>query len=85
MDISTQEVIDELCKNHGIEDEGYSLEEAKSICGVAEIIKHKGIPVKETMCVDWFDGDCGNKRCGSHIKGECEYDGIIFETVGGVG
>lgn len=85
MIISTAEVIGALCKNHGIEDEGYSVEEAKDLCGVAEIIKHKGIPVKEEVCVDWFDGDCGNKRCENHLHGECEYGGNIIVAVGGMG
>lgn len=85
MVIVTEEVITAMCKNHGIENEGYSLEEAKDLCGVAEIICHKGVPVTEAVCVDWFDGDCANKKCSSHLQGECEYGGIIIETVGGVG
>ena len=81
----TEEAIDEICKCHGIENEGYDLEEAKDACGVAEIIKANGIPVKETMCNDWFDGDCGNKNCPDHHDGECEYGGLILEGIGGVG
>lgn len=92
----TEEAITELCKCHGIENEGYSLEEAKDLCGVAEIIRAKGMPVKEVMCNDWHDGDCRCKNgwlpsdgpfCFSYnaLRQECEYGGLIIETVGGVG
>ncbi len=87
MIINMNEVINAICKNNGVENKGYSLKEAKEICGVSEIIMHKGIPVKESVCNYWFDGECGDTSCRTYdaFMQECEDDGVTIEALGGTG
>jgi len=42
-----------LLKTHGIEDNGYSLQQAKAITGVARIEAHKGISIADKADADY--------------------------------